>query len=133
MFDPAVNLCVEDISLFTDYVILRLKESKTDPFRKGIDIKLFKIDGPICPFSALRKYFSVRKTKFVKMSPMDPLFVIDSHQALSRQYFLDKVKFIFHLCGYDPTLYNGHSFRSGTATSAGKALVEDHMINILGR
>jgi hypothetical protein len=48
---------------------------------------------------------------------MDPLFVIDSHQALSRQYFLDKVKFIFHLCGYDPTLYNGHSFRSGTATS----------------
>lgn len=133
MFDTAVNLCVEDISLFTDYVILRLKESKTDPFRKGIDIKLFKIDGPICPFSALRKYFSVRKTKFVKMSPMDPLFVIDSHQALSRQYFLDKLKFILQLCGYDPTLYNGHSFRSGAATSAGKALVEDHMIKILGR
>ena len=56
-------------------MILRLKESKTDPFRKGIDIKLFKIDGSICPFSALRKYLSVRKTKFVKMSPMDPLFV----------------------------------------------------------
>ena len=66
MFDTAVNLCVEDISLFTDYVILRLKESKTDPFRKGIDIKLFKIDEPICPFSALRKYFSVRKTIFAK-------------------------------------------------------------------
>jgi hypothetical protein len=42
MFDTAVNLCVEDISLFTDYVILRLKESKTDPFRKGID-KIFII------------------------------------------------------------------------------------------
>jgi hypothetical protein len=82
MFDPAVNLCVEDISLFTDYVILRLKESKTDPFRKGIDIKLLKIDGSICPFSALMKYLSVGKTKFVKMSPMDPLFVTDSHQAL---------------------------------------------------
>jgi hypothetical protein len=38
-FDPAVNLCAGDISFFTDYVILRLKESKTDPFRKGIDIK----------------------------------------------------------------------------------------------
>jgi hypothetical protein len=46
--------------VFSDYVILRLKESKTDPFRKGIDIKLFKIDGSICPFSALRKYLSVR-------------------------------------------------------------------------
>jgi site-specific recombinase XerD len=61
------------------------------------------------------------------MSPMDPLFVTDSHQALSRQYFLDKLKFILQLCGYDPTLYNGHSFRSAAATSAGKALVEDHI------
>jgi site-specific recombinase XerD len=59
------------------------------------------------------KYFSVRKTIFAKMSPMDPLFVTDSHQALSRHYFLDKLKFILQLCGYDPTLYNGHSFRSG--------------------
>jgi hypothetical protein len=50
-----------------------------------------------------------------------------------RQYFLDKLKFILQLCGYDPTLYNGHSFRSPAATSAGKALVEDHMIKILGR
>jgi site-specific recombinase XerD len=78
-------------------------------------------------------FLSVSKTKFVKMSPMDPLFVTDSHQALSRQYFLGKLKFILQLCGYDPTLYNGHSFRSGAATSAGKALVEDHMITILGR
>ena len=50
-----------------------------------------------------------------------------------RQYFLDKLKFILQLCGYDPTLYNGHPFRSPAATSAGKALVEDHMIKILGR
>ena len=35
------------------------------------------------------------------------------------------------LCGYDPTLCNSHSFRSGAATSAGKALVEDHMIKML--
>jgi hypothetical protein len=59
---------------------------------------------------------------------MDPLFVIDSHQALSRQYFLDKVKFIFQLCGYDPTLYNGHSFRSGTATSAGMSISQHFII-----
>ena len=67
------------------------------------------------------------------MSPMDPLFVTDCYEAFSRQYFLDKLKLILQLCGYDPTLYNGHSFRSGAAISAGKALVEDHMIKILGR
>jgi hypothetical protein len=73
------------------------KFSTTEESKKSNNTNSFKIDGPICPFSALRKYFSVRKTNFAKMSPMDPLFVIDSHQALSRQYFLDKVKFIFQL------------------------------------
>lgn len=110
-FDPAVNHCVGDIPVFTNYVILRLKESKIDPFRKGIDINVSKWIGLYVLFSALRKYLLVRQTKFVKMSPMDPLFVTDSYEALSRQYFLDKLKFILQLCGYDPTLYNGHSFR----------------------
>ncbi|CAG2195331.1 unnamed protein product [Mytilus edulis] len=36
-------------------------------------------------------------------------------------------------CGYQAELYNGHSFRIGAATSAGKANVEDHLIKTLGR
>jgi hypothetical protein len=59
-------------------------------------------------------------------------FIIKQHEHWLRGE-ARVLKFILQLCSYDPTLYNGHSFRSGAATSAGKALVEDHMIKILGR
>ncbi|CAG2232425.1 unnamed protein product [Mytilus edulis] len=132
-FDPLTSLCISDIILKTDYAILRLKESKTDPFRKGIDIKLFKIDNSICPFLALKRFLSIRHSEFGIGFPSDPLFITVNREALTRQFFLVKLKNILELCGYDPNLYNGHSFRSGAATSAGKARVEDHMIKVLGR
>ena len=131
-FDPVTNLCLSDIIFNFDHAILRLKQSKTDPFRKGIDIKLFKTDNIICPLTALRKFLEVRKFKFgIKSSA--PLYLTNKNEALTRQFFIDKLKIVLELCGFDPKLYNGHSFRSGAATSAGKANVEDHMIKVLGR
>jgi hypothetical protein len=43
------------------------------------------------------------------------------------------LKHLLDLCGHDSQLYNGHSFRIGAATSAGKNNIEDHLIKILGR
>ena len=47
-FDPSVNLCVSDLLFQDDHVILFLKQSKTDPFRKGLGIKLFKNNSCSC-------------------------------------------------------------------------------------
>jgi len=132
-FDPSIHLCLSDVIFQSDYVILRLKESKTDPFRKGIDIKLFEINNVICPLNAIKKYVSKRNSKFAVTSASDPLFVTDVYEVLTRQYFLDKLKYVLQLCGFDSKSYSGHSFRSGAASSAGKAHVEDHMIKVLGR
>ena len=41
-FNPSVNLCVSDLTFSGNYVLLTLKASKTDPFRQGVTIKLFK-------------------------------------------------------------------------------------------
>ena len=41
-FDSECNLCVCDVTFNSDLAILHLKQSKTDPFRKGIDIQLHK-------------------------------------------------------------------------------------------
>ena len=60
-------------------------------------------------------------------------FVTEFNQALERKYFLEKLKHVLNLCGFDSTLYHGHSFRSGAATSASRANIEDHMIKVLGR
>lgn len=63
-FEPSVNLCLSDIHFGEQDVILKLKQSKTDPFRKGIDIKLFSNKSELCPFQQLQNYLQIRNRKF---------------------------------------------------------------------
>ncbi|XP_052719356.1 uncharacterized protein LOC128191319 [Crassostrea angulata] len=65
-FDPSIHLCMSDLSIFEDYVHLQLKISKTDPFRKGVIIKLFSTDNVICPFTICCKYLKASRTKSPK-------------------------------------------------------------------
>jgi hypothetical protein len=126
-------LCLSDFSVWLCY-FLRLIESKTDPFRKGIDIKLFEINIVICPLTAIeKKYVSKRNSKYSVTSASDPFFATDVYEVLTRQYCLEKLEYVLQLCGFDSKSYSGHSFRSGAASSAGKAHVEDHLIKVLGR
>ena len=132
-FDVTVNLCISDVLFYDDYAVLKLKESKTDPFRRGICIQLHKINHSICPFLILQKYIASRIERRIYSSSCDPLFITEFGQPLDRNYFIGKLKHVLQLVGYDSSLYNGHSFRSGGATSAGQALIEDNMIKTLGR
>ena len=132
-FNSSTHLCMSDVTFHDDYAVLKLKESKTDPFRKGVSIQLHKMNHQICPFVVLQKYISMRQTRQIGSSPDDPLFVSEFNTALDRNYFISKLRHVLQLIGYDPNLYNGHSFRSGAATSAGQAFIEDHMIKTLGR
>jgi hypothetical protein len=40
LFDKEFNVCLSDISVQSDYAVIHLKQSKTDPFRNGVDIQL---------------------------------------------------------------------------------------------
>ena len=53
-FDHTSNLCIGDIEFQEDHIVLTLKQSKADPFRKGVHIKLFCIGTDICPMCQLR-------------------------------------------------------------------------------
>ncbi|CAC5396816.1 ATM [Mytilus coruscus] len=130
-FDPDINLCIEDV-FHTDLVVFKLKQSKTDPFRKGINIQLHKLGQLICPYKTLLEYIQVRK-EFSPINQTDPLFITIDKKPLERQYFLTCIKKGLDLRGFNSSHYNGHSFRIGAATSAGKAKIEDHLIKTLGR
>ena len=131
-FDPSVNLCIGDIILHKDMIILKLKQSKTDPFRKGVDIQLHKVKNQICPFKILVKYLQVRES-LKQGLPSDPLFISQNALALERNYFINCIKQVLSICGFNPDHYNGHSLRIGAATTAGKAHIEDHLVKTLGR
>jgi len=132
-FDPNSNLCVGDITF--NYVnqcaYLILKASKTDPGRKGVSIALFKNHFAECPFSALQLHLRMRKSQ--NAIPTDPLFISDNGEPLTRAVFIDALKSSLTLAHIDSSLYSGHSFRSGAATSAAAARIEDHLIKTLGR
>lgn len=50
-FDSNIHLCIGDIdSVSNDCVKLFLKTSKTDVYRQGVYIKLFKTDNDVCPY-----------------------------------------------------------------------------------
>ncbi|XP_021355083.1 uncharacterized protein LOC110451409 [Mizuhopecten yessoensis] len=130
-FDHNINLCVSDMVISEDCVLLHLKKSKTDPFRDGVTLKLFNTDTIVCPNSICSKYMKARQRQCP--SPNDPLFVTDNGQALSKTVFIAKFRHVLQCLSIHSDLYNGHSFRIGAATSSAAAIIEDHLIKVLGR
>ena len=61
-FDSTVHLCLGDVHFHDSHVELILKSSKTDPFRQGITIHLFKNSAysKLCPYRALNSYITRR-------------------------------------------------------------------------
>ena len=63
-YDPDVHLNLSDLALDShinpSVVQLRIKQSKMDPFRQGINIFLGKTDVAICPVQTVIQYIAVR-------------------------------------------------------------------------
>ena len=128
-----VRIC--DVEVHHDFFTLTLLASKTDPFGKGVCIRVFE-NGPLYPVATMRKYLTLRLKQGA--NAISPLFICvnsdtDTYIPLTRNFFIDYLKQSLTRLGYNDTLYNGHSFRIGAATSAAKAGVQDHMIQVLGR
>ena len=130
-FDARTHLCVADIALDDNrspaLIRVTLKQSKTDPFRKGVNIFVGRTGTDLCPVAALLDYLSVRGS-----SP-GPLFTFADGRLLTRQRFVERVREGLSKTGIDQSKYCGHSFRIGAATTAAARGVEDCIIKILGR
>ncbi|CAC5402968.1 unnamed protein product [Mytilus coruscus] len=84
-FDPAFNLCISDITILSDSIHLKLKISKTDPFRQGLTIKLFETGTEICPYRICCLYMNNHFQR--NPSPETPLFVDLTGAAVTRAKF----------------------------------------------
>ena len=65
-FDQSAHLCMSDIAVNshqdTSTLSIRVKASKTDPFRQGVTIYLGVTGTTICPVKAILAYIAVRGT-----------------------------------------------------------------------
>ena len=129
-FDPNTHMTVSDLQ--ADYLVnpscfkVRIKCSKTDPFRVGCDIYLGSGSGSLCPITALSSYLSLHG------SAPGPLFMFSDGSPLTRQQLSSSLQSILHGAGYSGS-YSGHSFRIWAATTAAARGVPDHLLKTLGR
>ena len=106
---------------------IKIKQSKTDPFRRGVYLYVGRTGSNLCAVAAMLDYLSVRG-----MSP-GPLFRFEDGRVLLRQLFVEAVRDGLHKAGIDQDKYCGHSFRIGAATTAAAKGIEDSLIKTLGR
>ena len=109
------------------YLEVRLKASKTDPFRKGVSVYLGRTDADLCPVAAVLHYM-VRRG-----SSRGPFFKFSDGRPLTRVRFVAGVRSAFQVAGIPSANYAGHSFRIGAATTAALCGVQDSLIKTLGR
>ncbi len=121
-FDKAVHLTFEDIAVdnLKDLTMVRarLKSSKTDPFRKGVDIVVGRTDDRIYPVAAMLGYLRARG------AGPGPLFRFKEGKPLTKPRFVSQVRETLQARGIDGSSYSGHSFRSGAATTAARGTSE---------
>ena len=129
-FDPGQHLTVRDITVDDiqnpRVVSVRIKQSKTDPFRHGTSIVLSRTDLPLCPVAALLAYLVVRGG-----DRDGPLFLFRG-QPLTRPRLVSELRKALALAGLKPEKYAGHSFRFGAATTAAACGVPVDVIKTLG-
>lgn len=130
-YDPAVHLCFSDIAADnprnSTFLRVSIKQSKTDPFRRGVDLYVGRTGSDLCPVAALLAYLLCRG------SGPGPLFKFASGQYLTRKRFVESVRTALAKTDVDQRKYCGHSFRIGAATTAAAKGVEDSVIKTLGR
>jgi len=130
-FDPGAQLCYDDVLVDSrtapSFVQVRLKASKTDPFRQGFTLYLGVTEAGVCPVVAVLNFMVVRG------AAKGPLFVWENGQYLTRDRFVSEVRAALSALGFPAKSYAGHSFRIGAATTAAQRGVQDSLIKTLGR
>lgn len=130
-YDKSSHLSLSDISVDSReqprLIKITIKQSKTDPFCRGLDVYLGATDRAICPILGILPYLAARGDQ------AGPLFTTEDGRALTRQIFSTQLDSILAKLRLDTKSFNTHSFRIGAATTAAEAHIPDSYIKMLGR
>ena len=108
-------------------VTLHLPSSKTDPFRRGVDIPLAATATTLCPVRALKQLFNRHPAP-----PTSPLFA-RSMGPFSKSYFISKIHELLLRAGIPTAGFSGHSIHKGAAVSAADRGISKDDIKLMGR
>ena len=129
-FSSSLHLSAQDIAVDSPSVPssmhIRIKGSKTDPFRKGCFIHIGLGKYPLCAVHAMMTYLAARG------DAPGPLFLFVNGKPLTRSSLTDWLRQIMTSARV-PGNFSSHSFRIGAATVAARSGIPDHLIQTMGR
>jgi site-specific recombinase XerD len=134
-FSPSKNLCVGDIVLdeIDLCMTVHLKQSKTDVHNRGVSVFVgCSRDSSCCAYCTMKSYLKFRKT-LPEFQGTSPLFIVPGGGVLTKQYMISVTRLLLSISGHDPSLFSGHSFRAGAATTAGDGRFREWELKMLGR
>ena len=131
-FSACQYLAVQDVVFYPTfnsplYMAVHCKLSKTDPFGSSYTV-LFSTHTLTCPVAAMKKYLSLKK-----YNPHALLLCLGDGIPLTRSKFAKMLCSILQKLGFQPTIYAGHSFKIGAATTAEATGLRDYMTKALER
>ena len=124
-YDPESTLCFEDVKYQHPNFYIKIKTSKTDPFREGCTICLSPSGAQICPVRNLQIYIKQHKVK------SGPLFTYADYTLLTRRRLNCLLKSAIPASNLAPV--SSHSLRIGAATTAAAGGFPRWLIQQLGR
>lgn len=92
-------------------MLVTIKQSKTDPFRKGCTLTIARSTDSVCSVMAMRDYLLQ-----CKPAATGPLFTFSNGKWLSRVSLTKELRSTLQHCGLPAEHYYTHSFRIGAAT-----------------
>jgi hypothetical protein len=119
----------KDAKWFPDRVEITLAQSKTDYFREGVTVKVFKVGSLLCPYTALIRAWHAAPLQ----RPGAPLFQQLSGHPVTYKSFVAGLRSALDAAGLDRKAYAAHSMRIGGASSLAAAGVPAATIKTLGR
>ena len=125
----SLHLSAQDIAVDSPSVpssmCIRIKGSKTDPFRKGCFIHIGLGKYPLCAVHAMMTYLAARG------DAPGPLFLFVNGKPLIRSSLTDWLRQIMTSARV-PGNFSSHSFQIGAATVAACSRIPDHLIQTMG-
>ena len=89
-YDPSCHLSLSDVAIDSpsnpSLMRVTLKQSKTDPFWKGVDIYLGAVESSLCPIRAMLAYLAIRGQS------ASPLFIRGGGTPLTRSFLVESLK-----------------------------------------
>ena len=142
-FSELSNIRFSDLIWHDNYLEIKIRQSKTDIYRRGNSIIIGKTGNDLCPLFWLRKYISEAGfdndpdnfvfTAVNYFKSTGSYKVTNTRKALSytrcREVLLSALEDI----GLDSSKYALHSLRSGGASAAAGNNVPDRLLKVHGR